>query len=137
MSTSRDMAVRPEFALGASHLTWPGCAFHAARKRPAYAVAALTLAIVAFVAVFGSLLPLADPATPQLLDRLRPPFTTGTSGVFHVAGTDQLGRDVLSRTVSGARVSVGIALMTALISGPWARPWASSPGIAVAGWTRW
>jgi len=87
------------------------------RKRPGHAFAAVMLVTVALLAVFGPFLPLANPEQPALLDRLQPPLSTGAEGTLHVAGTDQLGRDVLSRTIHGARVSVGIALVTALVSG--------------------
>lgn len=91
--------------------------WRAAQKRPVYALAAAALFGVAFVAVFGPMLPLADPAQPALLDRLQPPLSVGADGSLYFAGTDQLGRDVLSRTLGGARVSVGIALTTTLVSG--------------------
>ncbi|MGE0601885.1 MAG: ABC transporter permease [Dehalococcoidia bacterium] len=87
------------------------------RKRSVYAIAAAILLLVAVIAVFGPMLPLADPQAPSLLDRLQPPLSHGSDGTMHLAGTDQLGRDVLSRTVRGARVSVGIALATAFVSG--------------------
>lgn len=87
------------------------------RRRPAYAAAAIALLLVVCIATFGPLLPLADPRAPALLDRLQPPLTRGAEGSLHLAGTDQLGRDVLARTIRGARVSVGIAIVTALLAG--------------------
>jgi peptide/nickel transport system permease protein len=61
------------------------------------------------IGLFAPLLPIADPDAQDLLQRLKPP------GGDHVLGTDDLGRDVLSRIVWGARVSVpaGIAVILA------------------------
>jgi peptide/nickel transport system permease protein len=73
--------------------------------------AALVLATIALVALFGpSLLP--DPsAQPDILNgALRSPAAD------HPFGTDQLSRDVLSRVVSGARVSLAVALLAVLVS---------------------
>jgi peptide/nickel transport system permease protein len=87
----------------------------AIRKRPLYAFAALLLATMVSLAIVGPLLPLPDASTPVLADRLLAPLTTGDSGTYHLMGTDHLGRDVLARTVDGARVTVGIAITVAVI----------------------
>jgi len=77
----------------------------------------LLLAAMLLVVLLGPVLPLPDPKTQALLDRLQPPLTRGSDGVLHVLGTDQLGRDVLSRVVAGGRVSVGVALLAVVIAG--------------------
>lgn len=72
-------------------------------KLAAVALAVLVLLLVA--AVFAPLLAPYDPNTQNLLLRLRPPaWQDGGSGA-HLLGTDQLGRDMLSRVVYGTRVS--------------------------------
>jgi peptide/nickel transport system permease protein len=63
------------------------------------------LVLVVVVAITASWLPLADPEDQDLANRLAGPFTEG-----HLLGTDGLGRDVLSRLVFGARVSLIISL---------------------------
>src|SRR5690625_5084883 len=76
----------------------------------------LTLS-VAFVALFvvlavdGPLL-VGEPTAQNLMRRLTPPGVGG-----HLLGTDQLGRDVLSRLVTGSRVSVLVGITAALLSG--------------------
>jgi peptide/nickel transport system permease protein len=60
-------------------------------------------AVLVIVAIFGSWLNLPDPTATDLTSRLLPPGTEG-----HLLGTDQLGRDVLSRVVAGAQWSLGI-----------------------------
>ena len=58
------------------------------------------------VALAAPLLPLADPDATDLANRLLPPFSAG-----HWLGTDQLGRDMLSRLVWGARVSIAVGVV--------------------------
>ena len=57
-----------------------------------------------------------DPARQKLLARLRPPGTRG-GGITHWLGTDELGRDLLSRVIYGARVSLLVALLSVCVSG--------------------
>ncbi len=56
-----------------------------------------------------------DPLEVRLSDRLAPPLLFG-GGWSHPLGTDDLGRDILSRLIFGARISVFIAA-TALVLG--------------------
>ena len=56
---------------------------------------------VALVAIAAPILPLADPDTVDTPSRLRPPLSPG-----HLLGTDEFGRDLLSRLIWGARVSL-------------------------------
>lgn len=69
------------------------------------------LALVVVLAVAGPLL-VGDPNAQNLLRRLTPPGAGG-----HLLGTDQLGRDVLSRLVTGSRVSALVGVTAALLSG--------------------
>jgi peptide/nickel transport system permease protein len=55
-----------------------------------------------------------DPDTTRLIRRLRPPFWLGGPPDSWF-GTDQLGRDLLSRCLYGLRTSLGIALVGTLI----------------------
>jgi peptide/nickel transport system permease protein len=82
------------------------------------AVAALVvLAILLVAAVFAPLLAPDDPNAQDLLTRLKPPaWQHGGSGA-HLLGTDQLGRDMLSRVVYGTRVSLLVGAGAALLAG--------------------
>lgn len=73
-------------------------------RRPLTVVGVVLVAFWVLVALFVPLLPVADPLA-QTSDVLTPP------GGAHLFGTDTLGRDVLSRTLWGARVSLPLAVV--------------------------
>lgn len=79
-----------------------------AEHRPAL-VAAAVLVLLALVAMAAPLLPLPDPSRLSM-DVLRPP------GGAHLLGTDNLGRDVLSRVIWGIRTAFIVAVVSAGIS---------------------
>ncbi|WP_405833959.1 ABC transporter permease [Streptomyces sp. NBC_01176] len=82
------------------------------------AVAALVvLAIMLVFALFAPLIAPYDPNSQDLLLRLEPPaWQSGGSGA-HPLGTDQLGRDMLSRVIYGTRVSLLVGAGAALLAG--------------------
>jgi peptide/nickel transport system permease protein len=85
-------------------------ALAAAWRHPQGRTGALLLVIVVVTAVVGPLL-LPDPlAQPDILAGSMPP------GLGHPFGTDQLNRDILSRVVTGARISIGVALLAVALS---------------------
>lgn len=78
-------------------------------------VTAILLTIVA-AATLAPLVAPADPARQSLLLRLRPPGFTTASGQVFWFGTDELGRDLLSRVIHGARASLTVALLSVTVS---------------------
>jgi peptide/nickel transport system permease protein len=58
-----------------------------------------------------------DPVRQSLRARLSPPTLAGTDGKAHLLGTDHLGRDVLSRMIYGARVSLLVGFAAVLVGG--------------------
>jgi peptide/nickel transport system permease protein len=50
----------------------------------------------------------------NVMGRLKPPLSSGPAGRVYLLGTDQLGRDMLSRILFGARFTIGLALVAAL-----------------------
>lgn len=89
----------------------------ASRQSPVGAVAIVFLLIVVGIVLLGPILPIPDPQAPSLTDRLQGPFSRNADGTLHLLGTDQLGRDVLSRTIYGGRISLGVALAAVIVSG--------------------
>ena len=77
---------------------------------------ALVLALVlALGAVFAPLIAPFDPAAQSLLSRLRPPFGFERAVSGHLLGTDELGRDMLSRSLHGLQLTLGLAVLGATI----------------------
>ncbi|SHL91929.1 peptide/nickel transport system permease protein [Roseovarius litoreus] len=79
-------------------------------------IGAVVLGLLLFVAIFAPLLAPHDPYAQSLMNRMEPPVFLGGSWE-HPLGTDHLGRDYLSRLIYGARVSLMIGAIAALISG--------------------
>lgn len=75
----------------------------------------LAFAAMAVAAVLAPHVAPHDPRTQTLLARNLPPALLPGGTSEHLLGTDQLGRDVLSRIVFGLRVSLGIAAVGTLI----------------------
>jgi peptide/nickel transport system permease protein len=81
--------------------------------------AATFLALITLAALGADLLVragiLLDPIVQDLLSRNKPPMFADDAGT-HLLGTDQLGRDLLSRLIFGARVSLGVGFATIVLS---------------------
>src|SRR5262245_56673934 len=77
---------------------------------------AIMLAIVA-CALFSPLLAPFDPDAQSLTDRLLPPLSAAADGQLHWLGTDHLGRDILSRLIYGARISLVVGIGASLAAG--------------------
>ena len=85
----------------------PSTLRHAAyvlRENPLTAVAAAGATLLCLIAVFSPWLTPYDPVASDVSVALQPPSAA------HWAGTDQLGRDVLSRIVAATRLDLAIAL---------------------------
>lgn len=74
------------------------------------------LLVVIVAAVLAPALTSEDPLDQVLDRRLRAP-SWGSGPTGHLLGTDQLGRDVLSRLIYGARISLTIGMITVALSG--------------------
>ena len=77
------------------------------------------LIIIGFVALamFGHWIAPFAPETIDLRARLQPPFWLNGGDPGHLLGTDRLGRDILSRLIIGARVSLAVSAVAILIGG--------------------
>jgi peptide/nickel transport system permease protein len=73
--------------------------------------------LAAFVAVAAPVIAPFDPYKQETGMRLKPPIWDEGARPGHVLGTDALGRDVLSRLIYGARVSLIVAVVAVFIAG--------------------
>ena len=77
----------------------------------------LILGTIAFVAIFADFLAPHNPEVGMLTARFKPPFWMARGSYEYLLGTDQLGRDVLSRLIFGARVSMIVGITAVLVAG--------------------
>nr|WP_049889273.1 nickel transporter permease [Natronolimnohabitans innermongolicus] len=77
----------------------------ALRRNPSAVAGAVVVATLALLAVVGPILAPYDPNAQHLDNRLQGP------SFAHPLGTDQLGRDVATRLLYGARITLGIAVL--------------------------
>ncbi|MBX3068973.1 MAG: ABC transporter permease [Thermomicrobiales bacterium] len=84
--------------------------------RPKVLLAVGLLLLIVVVALLAPVIAPADPNQQSLLDRLSPPMTE-TAKQKALLGTDQLGRDVLSRVIYGSRVSLLVGLFSVVFAG--------------------
>ena len=71
----------------------------------------IVLCILILAAIFAPVLASHDPFAQDLGQRLLPPGENG-----HLLGTDSLGRDIYSRLLFGARISIYIVLLVAMVA---------------------
>ena len=75
------------------------------------------LAVIALTAIFADVLAPHNPEVGSLTARFRPPVWQTGGSMEHILGTDQLGRDVLSRLIFGARVSLVVGFTAVIFAG--------------------
>jgi len=75
------------------------------------------LAALVLIALFADVLAPHDPEVGSLGDRFQPPAWLAGGSDKHLLGTDHLGRDVLSRLILGARVSVVVGFTAVIVAG--------------------
>ena len=81
-------------------------------------VPVLIIVGIALTALFANFIAPYDPEVGRLAARFHPPFWQAGGSTAHLLGTDHLGRDVLSRLIFGARLSllIGIAVVALSLS---------------------
>ncbi|HEY4199586.1 MAG TPA: ABC transporter permease [Devosiaceae bacterium] len=102
---ARGGTVEEKSRLAAFFNAWP----------PAVLIALAWLALMAIIAIFAPLLTPYDFMATDVMSRLKPPAFFG-GDIAHLLGTDQLGRDVLSRAITSIRISITIAICATALS---------------------
>ena len=97
-----------------------------ARRYPVISLAILLIVLV-IPALFANWVAPHDPVVGKLSNRLVPPFWVEAEGegiyakpggrMEHILGTDKQGRDILSRMIYGARISLAVAAISILLAG--------------------
>lgn len=126
----REIAEQPQTLAGAfkevrDQRSATGRAFRMLRRNRLGVIGFAILVIVGFAAIFSPFLAPYDPDQGDIMERLRCPVMTscpiyGTTNTIdgstaHIMGTDALGRDILSRVIYGARVSLIVGITAVLL----------------------
>ena len=88
---------------------------HLSGMPPSILISAIWIVFMILVAVLADVIAPYDYQHMDLLDRLRPPIWLENGTWSHPLGTDDLGRDVLSRIIFSIRISLFVALMGTFI----------------------
>lgn len=113
MSLERSQPDSPESARGARGSLW----WRRLILRRSSLLAMLFLVVVVSVALFAPLIAPHDPNEQHLEHKLQPPFWKEGGDARYLLGTDQLGRDILSRIIWGSRVSLSIGIFSVAVAG--------------------
>jgi peptide/nickel transport system permease protein len=86
-------------------------------RDPVTLAAALFLVLLVLSAIFAPVIAPFDPEKQSLMLRNQPPGTESDGVLPHLLGTDQLGRDLISRLLFGARISLAVGVASVTVSG--------------------
>jgi peptide/nickel transport system permease protein len=95
-----DFETAPAVTLSRGRALWA-----VVRRKPLGAASATLIAVLVLTAIFADVLAPYDPLAPQPEIRLASPSRA------HLFGTDDIGRDVLSRIIHGSRISLWVGLL--------------------------
>lgn len=101
-------ASRRQAALGLAYRRWKRFC-----RNPLSDFGFVVLSLLIVLAIVGPMMAPHDPLRQILSDRLLPPGSPS-----HWLGTDQLGRDILSRLIYGSRMTLSIAILTVILVVP-------------------
>lgn len=77
----------------------------------------IIIAVVIISALLGPFLTTKSPRVGSLANKLKPPMWMEGGDLNHPLGADQLGRDMLSRIIYGARISMVVAILAVCFAG--------------------
>jgi ABC-type dipeptide/oligopeptide/nickel transport system permease subunit len=84
--------------------------------QPLGLAASCVVLLFVLMALFAPLLAPHDPTATDLFRRLQPPFWMTDGEASYPLGCDALGRDILSRIIYGARVSIFVGIVVVLLA---------------------
>ena len=87
----------------------------ALRRAPLFPL--LVILLLGFTAVFANVLTPYSPVNIALPDRLKPPCWEAGGSWAHLLGTDHMGRDLLTRLIYGARISLLVGVLGLCVGG--------------------
>lgn len=90
--------------------------WHSFKKHRSAFIGMIILILLALIAIFAPLLAPYDPTQQFIAYRLVPPIWVEGGNTQFLLGTDDLGRDVLSRLIYGARLSIFVSLFVVSIA---------------------
>ena len=85
-------------------------------QKLAFWVPLIIMIAMIILAIFANFIAPHDPNLPKITDRYTPPVFMEGGKSEYLLGTDQIGRDILSRLIYGARVSLSVSLLVILIT---------------------
>jgi peptide/nickel transport system permease protein len=89
--------------------------YHLRRVPPVVWLCATVLVVMVLFAVLAPFIAPKDPTDQSLLLRLKPPIWLAEGEHGYILGTDEVGRDIFSRMIYGARISLAVGLLGVLI----------------------
>jgi ABC-type dipeptide/oligopeptide/nickel transport system permease subunit len=110
------VSVPPIAGRAQARAVWRGRLRRQARRNPLMVVGAILLLFLVCSALLAPVLAPADPLKTGFSTRVRPPAILGMESAF-LFGSDNLGRDILSRLLYGGRISLTLAGIAVLVSG--------------------
>jgi peptide/nickel transport system permease protein len=87
------------------------------RRRRTPIIPLIIIGVMVLTAVFADFLSSYSPTEISLSSRLRPPFWEERGSLAYPLGTDPMGRDLLTRMIYGARVSLLVAVLSLIVGG--------------------
>jgi peptide/nickel transport system permease protein len=115
METSQVVATGDTFAAQSFELTRWGKVASGLQRVPIFPL--LILATLIFTAVTADFLAPHNPEVGNLRYRYRPPVWQDKGSWEYVLGTDHMGRDILSRLIFGARISLLVGVTASIFAG--------------------
>ena len=92
-------------------------AWHKLLRNKMALVGFVIVCLVFLMAILAPLIAPCDPAAISPLDKLQGPGYVSSKGVVHLLGTDEFGRDLLSRLIYGSQISVVVAIGSTAVGG--------------------